>query len=97
LRIRVSRAGDETTLARVVQLVEDAKEKRAPVERLADRYAVPFTAFAYLVAALAWVASGSATRFAAVLVVATPCPLLIAAPVAYLGGMSRAARRGIIL
>jgi heavy metal translocating P-type ATPase len=87
----------ESQYTQIIALVSEATNSRSRVVRLADRYAVPFTAFAYLVAALAWVASGSATRFAAVLVVATPCPLLIAAPVAYLGGMSRAARRGIIL
>ncbi len=87
----------ESQYAQIVTLVAEATQSKSRVVRLADRYAVPFTAFAYLLAAVAWIASGSATRFAAVLVVATPCPLLIAAPVAYLGGMSRAARRGIIL
>lgn len=55
--------------------------------RLADRYAVPFTVLSLVIAGVAWVASGEAVRFAEVLVVATPCPLLIAAPVAFLGGM----------
>jgi heavy metal translocating P-type ATPase len=87
----------ESQYAQIVTLVAEATQSKSRVVRLADRYAVPFTAFAYLLAGVAWIASGSATRFAAVLVVATPCPLLIAAPVAYLGGMSRAARRGIIL
>jgi heavy metal translocating P-type ATPase len=87
----------ESQYAQIIELVGEAAHSRSRVVRLADRYAVPFTVLAYLVAGGAWIASGSATRFAAVLVVATPCPLLIAAPVAYLGGMSRAARRGIIL
>lgn len=65
--------------------------------RLADRYAVPFTAVSLLIAGLAWWVSGDPVRFAEVLVLATPCPLLIAAPVAFMGGMSLAARDGIIV
>ena len=65
--------------------------------RLADRFAVPFTAVSLLIAGLAWALSGDAVRFAEVLVLATPCPLLIAAPVAFLGGLSRAARCGVII
>ncbi|PII99514.1 cobalt ABC transporter ATP-binding protein, partial [Leucobacter sp. OLES1] len=65
--------------------------------RLADRYAVPFTVLSLAIAGIAWAVSGEAVRFAEVLVVATPCPLLIAAPVAFLGGMSRAAKSGLIV
>jgi heavy metal translocating P-type ATPase len=64
---------------------------------LADRYAVPFTILAYVLAITAWILSGNPTHFAEVLVVATPCPLIIAAPVAFIAGMSRAARHGIIV
>ncbi len=64
---------------------------------LADRYAIPFTAFSLLLAGAAWFLSGDPVRFAEVLVLATPCPLLIAAPVAFIGGMSRAAKDGIIV
>ena len=81
----------------IVRLVEQAAGSRARVVRLADRYAVPFTALSLLIAGIAWAVSGEAVRFAEVLVVATPCPLLIAAPVAFLGGMSRAARFGLIV
>lgn len=91
-----ARAAD-SQYAQIVHLVSQATRSRSHVVRLADRYAVPFTIGSYLIAVIAWLASGSAERFAAVLVVATPCPLLIAAPVAFLGGMSRAARRGIIV
>jgi len=87
----------DSQYTQIIKLVSEATSSRSRVVRLADRYAVPFTALAFAIAAVAWLVSGSATRFAAVLVVATPCPLLIAAPVAYLSGMSRAARRGIIL
>ena len=81
----------------IVALVSEAAASKAPVVRLADRYAVPFTAFSLLLAGVAWWISGDPVRFAEVLVLATPCPLLIAAPVAFIGGMSRAARNGIIV
>lgn len=87
----------DSQYTQIINLVREATQSKSRVVRLADRYAVPFTALAYIIAASAWIASGSATRFAAVLVVATPCPLLIAAPAAFLGGISRAARRGIIV
>lgn len=81
----------------IVALVTAAADSKAPVVRLADRYAVPFTVFSLALAAVAWWASGDPARFAEVLVLATPCPLLIAAPVAFIGGMSRAARNGVIV
>ncbi|MEV1131502.1 heavy metal translocating P-type ATPase [Agromyces sp. NPDC049794] len=81
----------------IVALVAAAAESKAPVVRLADRYAVPFTVFSLLLGGVAWWVSGDPVRFAEVLVLATPCPLLIAAPVAFIGGMSRAARNGIIV
>lgn len=82
---------------RIVSLVAEASASRAPMTRLADRYAVPFTLVSLLIAGVAWAISGDPVRFAEVLVVATPCPLLIAPPVAFLGGMSRAARNGVIV
>ncbi|GAA1185452.1 heavy metal translocating P-type ATPase [Ornithinimicrobium humiphilum] len=81
----------------ILRLVARAEEDKAPTVRLADRFAVPFTVVSLLVAGIAWWASGDPVRFAEVLVLATPCPLLIAAPVAFLGGMSRAARLGIVV
>lgn len=81
----------------IARLVEQAASSKAPLVRLADRYALPFTAVAYTIAGLAWWWSGDPVRFAEVLVVATPCPLLIAAPVAFMGGMSRAARSGVVI
>ena len=81
----------------IVALVAEAAASKAPVVRLADRYAVPFTVFSLLLAGVAWWLSGDPVRFAEVLVLATPCPLLIAAPVAFIGGMSRSARNGIIV
>jgi heavy metal translocating P-type ATPase len=97
VRIRATATAADSQYQRIVALVEEAAESRAPVVRLADRYAVPFTAVALLIAGVAWWVTGDPVRFAEVLVVATPCPLLIAAPVAFMGGMSRAARRGIIV
>ena len=94
--LATARAAD-SQYQRIIALVAEASESRAPVVRLADRYAVPFTAISLLIAGLAWLLSGDPARFAEVLVVATPCPLLIAAPVAFMGGMSRAARGGVIV
>lgn len=81
----------------IVRLVEEASASKASVVRLADRYALPFTVVSLAIAGIAWALSGDPVRFAEVLVVATPCPLLIAAPVAFLGGMSRSARFGLIV
>ncbi len=97
VRMRVTALLEDSQYSRIVALVREAADSKAPMVRLADRYAVPFTAFAYVLGGAAWIISGSPARFAEVLVVATPCPLLIAAPVAFLGGMSRAARTGIIV
>jgi heavy metal translocating P-type ATPase len=97
VRMRVTARMEDSQYSRIVALVKEAAESKAPMVRLADRYAVPFTALAYVIGALGWIVSGSPERFAEVLVVATPCPLLIAAPVAFLGGMSRAARSGVIV
>lgn len=82
---------------RIVELVTEAKGSKAPLVRLADRYAVPFTIVSYAIAGVAWWLGGDPQRFAEVLVVATPCPLLIGAPVAFMAGMSSAAKSGIVV
>ncbi|MGO4383000.1 heavy metal translocating P-type ATPase [Specibacter sp. RAF43] len=97
VRLAATATMADSQYSRVVALVREAASSRAPVVRLADRYAAPFTVLALVLGGAAWLLSGEALRFAEVLVVATPCPLLIAAPVAFLGGMSRAARNGIIV
>ncbi len=97
VRMRATAAAGDSQYQQIVALVQAASDSRAPMVRLADRYAVPFTAVAFAIAGIAWAVSGDAVRFAEVLVVATPCPLLIAAPVAFIGGMSRAARNGVIV
>jgi heavy metal translocating P-type ATPase len=91
-----SRAAD-STYAGIVRLVREAQSSKAPLVRLADRYAVAFLPLTLLLAGVAWAASGQLNRGLAVLVVATPCPLILAAPVAIVSGISRAARRGVIV
>jgi heavy metal translocating P-type ATPase len=81
----------------IIKLVRSASESKAPFVRLADRYSVPFTLMAFAIAGAVWVVSGHAIRFLEVIVVATPCPLLLAAPIALISGMSRASKHGIIV
>lgn len=97
IHLRANTLAVDSQYQQIVKLVQRAQESKAPTVRLADRYALPFTVLSLTIAAIAWAVSGDATRFAEVLVVATPCPLLIAAPVAFLGGMSRAAKHGLIV
>lgn len=97
IRMRATASAADSQYSRIIALVEEASNSRAPVVRLADRYAVPFTVLALAMAGTAWFLSGEPLRFAQVLVVATPCPLLIAAPVAFLAGTSQAAHKGIII
>ena len=87
----------ESTYAGIVRLVREAESSKAPFVRLADRYALIFLPLTLGLSALAWILSGDPVRALAVLVVATPCPLLLAAPVAIVSGMSRAAAAGIII
>jgi heavy metal translocating P-type ATPase len=94
---RVTRPASESAYAAVVQLVRMAESDRAPFTRLADRYAAIFLPFTLAVAGLAWLASGDPVRALAVMVVATPCPLILAAPIAFVGGLSRAAKAGVIV
>jgi len=97
LHIRVVRAGEETTLARVIHLVEEAKEQRAPVERLADRYAKYFLPALLLSAALTYYFTGNWLRTVAVLIVACPCALILATPTAMVAAIGGLARRGILV
>lgn len=97
VRMRAEALAEDSQYQQIVRLVSEAQGSRAKTVRLADRYAVPFTLLSLAIAGIAWAVSGQAVRFAEVLVVATPCPLLIAAPVAFLGGMSRAAKAGLIV
>ncbi|MFK8251617.1 heavy metal translocating P-type ATPase [Ancylobacter terrae] len=92
-----SRPAAESTYAGIVRLVEAARDAKAPIGRLADRYAIVFLAVTVVIAAAAWIASGDPVRALAVLVVATPCPLILAVPVAIIAGVSRAAKRGVLV
>ncbi|MCC6585749.1 MAG: FtsH protease activity modulator HflK [Bryobacterales bacterium] len=97
LRIRVTRAGDETTLARVIKLVEQARERRAPVERLADRYAKYFVPALLLAGAGTYYFTRDWMRTVAVLIVGCPCALILATPTAMVAAIGGLARRGILV
>jgi heavy metal translocating P-type ATPase len=97
LVLRATALAQESQYARIVEMVRAAQASKAPIQRLADRYAIWFTPVTLAACALAWLASGDPSRILAVLVVATPCPLILAAPVAIIGGINRAAREQIIL
>lgn len=97
VRIRATSTAAGSQYQRILLLVAEAEESKAPTVRVADRFAVPFTLVSLAIAGVAWYLSGDPVRFAEVLVLATPCPLLIAAPVAFLGGTSRAAKAGVIV
>ena len=96
LEVRASKRSAESKYAQIVHLVEEAQNQKAPIHRLADRYAVGFTIFAVALAGLSWAISGDSVYALAVLVVATPCPLILATPIAIMSGIDLAARNGII-
>ncbi len=95
--LRVTATAAESAYAAIVRLVRAAETDRAHFTRLADRYAAYFLPFSLAIAGIAWLASGDSTQGLAVMVVATPCPLILAAPIAFVAGLSRAARAGIII
>jgi heavy metal translocating P-type ATPase len=95
--LTATRRADESTYAGIVRLVEAAQRSRAPMSRLADRYAIVFLTVTVALAGVAWALTGDAVRAVAVLVVATPCPLILAVPVAIVSGLSRAAKLGILI
>jgi heavy metal translocating P-type ATPase len=95
--LRVARPAAESAYAAIVRLVQEAGKQRAPFVRMADRYAIVFLPVATIVAGIAWAVSGDPMRALAVFVVATPCPLILAAPIAFISGVSRAARAGVIV
>ena len=95
--VRADRPARDSAYAALVRLVEHAQTQRAPMVRMADRYAGFFLPVTLLTAGLAWALSGDPVRALAVVVVATPCPLILAAPIALVSGLSRAARSGVIV
>ena len=96
-QVRATTTAGESTYAGIIRLVTEAQRSKAPLVRLADRYAAYFVPLTLAMAGLGWAISGDPVRALAVLVVATPCPLLLAAPVAIISGVSRAASRGIVV
>jgi heavy metal translocating P-type ATPase len=97
LGMRALRAADSSQYQQIVRLVERARREKPPIQRLADRFAVWFTPLTLAMCGVAWISTGSATSVLAVLVVATPCPLILATPVAVIAGISRAADIGVIV
>jgi heavy metal translocating P-type ATPase len=95
--LRATRPASESAYAAIVRLVRDAEAQRAPFVRMADRYAAFLLPVTVVIAGLAWALSGDPVRALAVLVVATPCPLILAAPIALVCGVSRAARAGVVV
>ncbi len=93
----VDKLAKDSQYQRLIQLVKQADSTPAHFVRMADRYAVPFTGIAFVIAGIAWFVSKDPVRFAEVLVVASPCPLILAAPVALVSGMSRSSRNGIVV
>jgi len=97
ITVKTLRQAADSQYELIIKLVRSASGNQSPFVRLADRYSIPFTLVAYIIAISVWVVSGDAIRFLEVIVVATPCPLLLGAPIALISGMSRAAKHGIII
>lgn len=96
-QIKAEKIAADSEYQAIVKLVKESETHPAKFVRLADRYAVPFTLIAYIIAGVAWYVSKDPVRIAQVLVVASPCPLILAAPIAFVSGMSRTSRNGIII
>jgi len=94
---KATATAEDSQYQQIIKLVRTAAATEAPFVRLADHYSLPFTIAAYAIALSVWVLTGQAIRFLEVIIVATPCPLLLAAPIALISGMARASRYGIIV
>ena len=97
LEVRATKRSADSQYAQIIRLVEQAQQHKAPIHRLADRYGVWFTVLALAMAGASWLISGDSVYALAVLVVATPCPLILATPIAIMSGIDLAARRGVIV
>ena len=95
--VKSTASAQDSQYQQIIKLVESAAASRAPFVRLADKYSIPFSLISYAIAGSVWALSGHAIRFLEVIIVATPCPLLLAAPIALISGMSSASRLGIIV
>lgn len=94
---KATATAEDSQYQQIIKLVRGAAASQAPFTRLAERYSLPFTFLAYSIGATVWVISGDAVRFLEVIIVATPCPLLLAAPIALISGMARSSRYGVIV
>ena len=97
LTIRATRAASDSRYAKIIEVLHESEKNRPQIRRLGDRIGIWYTPLATAIAALSWMASGDPERFLAVVVIATPCPLLLAIPVAIIGAISVGARRGIVI
>jgi heavy metal translocating P-type ATPase len=97
LQIQATRPAAESQYAQILRLLQEAQDQKAPIHRLADRYSVGFTLVTLAIAGCSWLLSGDSIYALAVLVVATPCPLILATPIAIMSGINTAAKQGIIL
>ena len=97
IEIVTTEAAENSQIQKIIGLVKQAEATPANFVRLADRYAIPFTIVAYVIAGLAFALTGNPARIAQVLVVASPCPLILAAPIAFVSGMSRSSKQGILI
>lgn len=97
VQYKVTKKASDSQYQTIVKLVKESESKPANFVRLADRYAVPFTIVSYIIGGVAWYVSKDPVRFAQVLVVASPCPLILAAPIALVAGMSRSSRHGVVV
>jgi heavy metal translocating P-type ATPase len=97
LEVRATRRSADSQYAQIVRMVEQAQQRKARIHRLADRYGAAFTALAIVMAGAAWLISGNSLYALAVLVVATPCPLILATPIAIMSGIDLAAHKGVIV
>lgn len=95
--VRVTKSAKESKYSHIIELVKEAEKNRAPLVRLADRYSVYFTLITFFITLATWIFSHSVIYVLAVLVVATPCPLILATPIAFISGINRAASRGLIV
>lgn len=97
IQAKVTASAEDSQYQQIIKLVKSAANSQAPFIRLAERYSIPFTILAYAIAGSVWAISGDPMRFLQVIIVATPCPLLLAAPISLISGMSRASSYGIII
>jgi cation transport ATPase len=97
LTVKALHNASESQYEQIVKLVRNATSSQSPFVRMADRYSIPFTLISFFIAGAVWFTSGDPMRFLQVIVVATPCPLLLGAPIAIISGMSRASHHGVII